>query len=84
MIKLVKTGKVKYLCFEEWGVRFKIKKMGLNNEDFVKVHTLFKLDAYYAFNKSISDAVANDIQNSLDKVYKDKKFMKNLNKAYFD
>ena len=84
MIKLVKNGKVKYLCYEEWGVRFKIKKMGLNNEDFVKVHTLFSLDAYYAFNKSVSDSVAKKIQNSLDKVYKDKAFMKTLNKEYFE
>ena len=84
MIKLVKTGKVKYLCFEEWGVRFKIKQMGLDNKDFVKVHTLFKLPAYYAFNKSISDDVAEGIQSSLDKVYKDKVFMQKLVQKYFE
>ena len=53
MINSLREGKSKYLCYEEWGFRFKVNRLGLDNRNYVKVHTFFKVDACIN-NQSIS------------------------------
>ncbi len=59
-----------------------IKKMGENTSDYEIIRSDNTGELYFAFNKSVSDAVVKAHQEALDNIKNNTSLMKNINDKY--
>lgn len=75
MLDLIKIGRVKYIAYEEYVLKYKMKQLGYDLPKLTAVHTLDSGELWYALNASIDDSVVMDYQNALNSVLANKKLV---------
>lgn len=71
IIKKLDAGRVDLLAYEVNSMRYQIKNMGLNNEDFVAAFTLKEGQLFYAFSKDVDDQLVEKLQGGIDAIKND-------------
>lgn len=81
-IKKVLSGRSQLLPYEKNVAIFEMKNAGINPDEFEVVYVLKDAQLFYAFNKSVDDAVIADFQAALDKVKTNSALMDELTGKY--
>lgn len=81
IIQQLQSKRIDLLAYELNSLRYQVKKLGLNNEDFVEVHVLNEGQLFYAFSPDAPDALVSELQSGIDAVKESGKYDEIL-KAY--
>lgn len=66
IIKLLQRKRVDMIAYELNSLRYQIKGLGLNNDEFTEAHLFSKGQLYYAFSKDVEDSLISQVQNAID------------------
>jgi polar amino acid transport system substrate-binding protein len=68
IIQQLQSKRIDMLAYEVNSLRYQIKKLGLNNDDFVEVFVLNEGQLYYAFSPDVPDETVKALQTGIDAI----------------